>query len=152
MLDEVSRNLDKYLGGAYSFEEWFAEVEEVLDSPDSNRLDVETLNTRMMEVARSRDHREHDYDEMMKTGRTLVNMKDVADVNPVKEQMKVLEAQWKQLTAVLEERLKLNKTRAEQRGAYEKLREQVLNWLSAMEHKVDSLPPVALEPEIAQYG
>ncbi|CAG0912338.1 unnamed protein product [Notodromas monacha] len=148
LLDEVSRNLDAYLSGANTFEEWFAEIEEILDSPDSNQLDVEALNARMMDVARSRDQKVHDFDVTLKVGRVLVNKKDITDATPIKEQMKSLEARWKQLAAVLEERLKLNKSRAEQRHAYDKLREQVLQWLSQMEKSVDSLQPVALEQDL----
>ncbi len=62
--------------------------------------------------------------------------------------MKNFEAQWKQLASVLEDILKLNKSRAEQKMAYERLREQVLQWLAHMEQTVDALPPVALEPEM----
>ncbi len=89
LLDDVNRNLDVYLVHSHSFEEWFAEVEEVLDSADSSRLDGDALTSRMTEIARSRDQRTRDFDQMLKIGRELVNKKDVTDTQPVKDQMKV---------------------------------------------------------------
>ena len=62
--------------------------------------------------------------------------------------MQNFEAQWKQLASVLEDILKLNKSRTEQKAAYERLREQVLQWLAHMEQTVDAFPAVALEPEL----
>jgi len=41
----------------------------------------------------------------------------------------------------------LSKARADQLGAYEKLRDQVLEWLATMETRVLRLEPVAVEIE-----
>ena len=41
----------------------------------------------------------------------------------------------------------MGKARAEQLTAYERLRQQVLEWLNFMENRVGQLEPVAIEPE-----
>jgi len=41
----------------------------------------------------------------------------------------------------------MGKARAEQLNAYEKLRAQVLEWLTYMENRVNQLDPVAIESE-----
>jgi hypothetical protein len=58
-----------------------------------------------------------------------------------------LEGQWKDLNSLLEDKQKLSKARAEQLSAYEKLRDQVLEWLATMETRVLRLEPVAVETE-----
>jgi hypothetical protein len=58
-----------------------------------------------------------------------------------------LEGQWKDLNSLLEDKQKLSKVRAHQLGAYEKLRDQVLEWLATMETRVVRLEPVAVEIE-----
>jgi chromosome segregation ATPase len=58
-----------------------------------------------------------------------------------------LEGQWKDLNSLLEDKQKLSKARAEQLGAYEKLRDQVLEWLATVETRVSRLEPVAVEIE-----
>jgi chromosome segregation ATPase len=58
-----------------------------------------------------------------------------------------LEGQWKDLNSLLEDKQKLSKARAEQLGAYEKLRDQVLEWLTTVETRVSRLEPVAVEIE-----
>lgn len=47
----------------------------------------------------------------------------------------------------MDEKQKLGKARAEQLTAYERLRQQVLEWLTNMEGRVGHLDPVAIEPE-----
>lgn len=58
-----------------------------------------------------------------------------------------MEGQWKDLNSLLEDKQKLSKARAEQLGAYEKLRDQVLEWLATVETRVSRLEPVAVEIE-----
>lgn len=58
-----------------------------------------------------------------------------------------MEGQWKDLNSLLEDKQKLSRARADQLGAYEKLRDQVIEWLTAMETRVLRLEPVAVEIE-----
>lgn len=58
-----------------------------------------------------------------------------------------LESQWKDLNALLDEKQKLSKQRSEQLVAYEKLRDQVLEWLQSTENKVARLEPIAIDIE-----
>ena len=53
--------------------------------------------------------------------------------------------QWKDLTTVIEQSLKDGKARVDQLHTYEKLRDQVLEWLTKNETRVDSLEPVAVD-------
>lgn len=59
-----------------------------------------------------------------------------------------LEVQWKDLISSMDEKQKLSKQRADQLNQYEKLRAQVVNWLSNVEDKVNRLQPVAVEMEV----
>lgn len=56
-----------------------------------------------------------------------------------------LESQWRELNALLEDHQRLGKARSEQLLAYEKLRDQVLAWLTQTETRVARLEPVALD-------
>lgn len=59
-----------------------------------------------------------------------------------------MELQWKELTAVIDQSLKDGKARLDQLQSYEKLRDQVLEWLARNEARVDALEPVAVDAEI----
>ena len=59
-----------------------------------------------------------------------------------------LEMQWKDLTTVIEQSLKDGKARVDQLHTYEKLRDQVIEWLTKNEARVDSLEPVAVDADI----
>lgn len=58
-----------------------------------------------------------------------------------------LESQWRELSSLLEDHQRLGRARSEQLLAYERLRDQVLAWLTATETRVSRLEPVALETE-----
>lgn len=59
-----------------------------------------------------------------------------------------LESQWKELGTILEEKQRLGKARSEQLQSFERLRDQVLDWLNSMELRVQRLQPVAVDIEI----
>jgi dystonin len=59
-----------------------------------------------------------------------------------------LETQWKDLSGSLDEKSRLGKTRTDALNAYEKLRDQVQKWLTAMETRVNGLQSVAVEVDL----
>jgi len=62
--------------------------------------------------------------------------------------LQALESQWKELNALLDEKTRLSKARTEQLSAYDRLREQVVEWLTHMEERLTLLEPIALDSEI----
>ena len=59
-----------------------------------------------------------------------------------------LESQWSELQELLDERLREGRTRSDSLNAYEKLKEDVLTWLTRMESSIDSLQPVAVDQDL----
>lgn len=74
-------------------------------------------------------------------------LQDVTDTGNVRDRVKALEMQWRELNLMLDDRQRLGKARTEQLMAYEKLRDQVLAWLQSTENRVTRLEPVAVEME-----
>ena len=58
-----------------------------------------------------------------------------------------MELQWKDLNTVIDRSLKDGKLRLDQLHTYEKLRDQVLDWLAKKENRVDALEPVAVDAD-----
>ena len=75
---------------------------------------------------------------MIKRWLTMKTMVDVAG----------MELQWKDLNTVIDRSLADGKLRLDQLHTYEKLRDQVLEWLTKNENRVDSLQPVAVDADI----
>ena len=59
-----------------------------------------------------------------------------------------LETQWSELQEVLDDRLREGRTRSDSLSAYEKLKEDVLAWLTQMESSIDQLKPVAVDQQL----
>lgn len=59
-----------------------------------------------------------------------------------------LESQWKELSNAIDQIREDGNVRVNQLQTYEKLRDQVLDWLTKNETKVDALEPVAVDADI----
>ena len=77
------------------------------------------------EIAKRKDKKKPEFDDMMKNGKGLVGKKDVTDTGPCKETIKELEEKWRELADILGERQNQNRARKQSLNAYEALREQV---------------------------
>ena len=56
--------------------------------------------------------------------------------------------QWKDLNTVIDRSLADGKLRLDQLHTYEKLRDQVLEWLTRNENRINSLEPVAVDIDL----
>lgn len=84
-LQEVSNHLDSFLVSANSFDQWFSDMFEVLET----RMQGDDAVARLEEVMRRKDARKQEFEEMISSGKMLVAKKDVTDTMPVKDKIKV---------------------------------------------------------------
>nr|CAD7258245.1 unnamed protein product [Timema shepardi] len=145
LLDEIHHALSVFTVTVSHFEQWHAEIIETIESRDILKLEMAEYTAKIETIAARRDAKRGDFEEIVLIGKNLVAKKDVTDTVPVRDKIKALEGQWKDLNSLLEEKQRLSKTRSEQLFAYEKLRDSVLNWLNTTESRVSRLEPVAVE-------
>ncbi|XP_054274796.1 dystonin isoform X14 [Macrosteles quadrilineatus] len=134
---EIHHALSAFSGEAAELERWLSEATESVSEA--------TTVARLDEIAKQRDARRDRLEATLRDGRALVSKKDVTDTGNVRDRVKGLESQWRELNALLEDHQRLGKARSEQLLAYEKLRDQVLAWLTQTETRVARLEPVALD-------
>lgn len=147
-LDEVYQALDGFLIEAGKFEAWYSKIIEIIESRELNKLDLSNYEARMSELIEKREDQRGAFEDLIRNGKNLIAKKDVTDVGPVRDKIKQIESQWRELNNLLDEKLRLSKSRAEQLSAYEKLRDQVIDWLTRTENKVQRLLPVAVDLDI----
>ncbi|XP_034249434.1 dystonin isoform X11 [Thrips palmi] len=141
-LDEVMAALMTFSNQATLLERWLSEMLEVLDSRE-----LPEVAARLEDLAAKRDAKREPFEEAIRNGRNLVGQKDVTDTGPVRDRIKGLESQWKELNGLLDEKTRLSRARAEQLSAYDRLRDQVMEWLSNMENRLARLEAIALDAE-----
>lgn len=146
-LEDVNVQLTAFQSHASEFEQWYAGILEIIESREFARLSIEEYSARMRDIAANRDGKRGLFEDIIRAGKDLVNKRDVTDTAPVRDRIKAVENQWRDLNALLEEKQKLSKQRAEYLNTYEGLREKVNEWLSRMENKVSHLEVVAIEIE-----
>lgn len=120
---------------------------EILRNRDSTRSETSDLNV-IEDVISQREMKKEEFEEVIRLGKNLLAKRDITDTSIVKDKLKMLEQQWKELSDILNDYHRKNKERMEQISTYEALRAKVLEWLSSMEIKVDNLEPVALDKEV----
>lgn len=146
-LEEVNQNLTIFISHSSQFEQWYSGILEIIDSRDFAKLGVEEHAIRMQEISANRDGKRSLFEETIRGGKELVNKRDVTDTAPVRDRIKAMENQWRELNTLLDEKQRLSKQRAEQLNSYENLREQVNEWLTRMENRVARLETVAIDME-----
>ncbi|XP_044265469.1 microtubule-actin cross-linking factor 1 isoform X20 [Tribolium madens] len=147
-LEEVNKGLTTFLAGASQFEQWHASIIEIIESREFAKLSIEEYAVRMQEIATNRDDKRSLFEEVIKCGKDLLNKRDTTDTANVRDRVKSMENQWRELGSLLDEKQKLSKQRAEQLNAYEALRQQVCDWLSRFEARIARLEVVAIDIEI----
>lgn len=146
-LEDVNQHLMTFNNQAAQFDQWYAGVFEILESRELSKLSIEEFSIRMQDIAANRDGKRALFEQVINCGKDLLNKREVTDTAPVRDRIKAMESQWRDLNALLEDKQKLSKQRSEYLNAYEGLREKVNDWLSRMESKVSRLEVVAVEIE-----
>ncbi|XP_072756469.1 microtubule-actin cross-linking factor 1 isoform X16 [Anoplolepis gracilipes] len=144
-LDEIAQALNEFLADVSKFENWYAHMMEVLDSRDLGKLDMSEYEAKMARLIDMREDQRGNFEDLIRNGKNLISKKDITEAGAIRDKIKALESQWKELNNLLDEKQRLCKSRAEQHTAYEKLRDQVLEWLTRTENKVQGLEPVAID-------
>ncbi|XP_076672194.1 dystonin-like protein short stop isoform X34 [Andrena cerasifolii] len=144
-LEEITQALGDFLVETTKFDSWYAHMIEALESRDLSKLDVGEYESKMANLMDKRNDQRANLDDLIRNGKSLISKKDVTDVAPIRDKIKALESQWKEVNNLIDEKQRLSKSRAEQLSAYEKLRDQVIDWLTRTENKVQGLEPVAVD-------
>lgn len=144
LLEEVCKALSTFTSSANRFEEWLNAMFELTRKRETDARDMSISE----DIINQKEAKREEFEEVLRSGKALVGKRDVTDTSVVKDRMKSLEQQWKELGDFVTEQHRRNKEKMEQLSAYETLRAKVLEWLTSMELKVDSLEPVALDKEV----
>ncbi|XP_043207067.1 microtubule-actin cross-linking factor 1-like isoform X6 [Amphibalanus amphitrite] len=147
-LEDVAAQTENFRKRADKFDRWFVEVFELVDGQDVGKLGADAYTAKMEELSRRRDAGKPDYDATVRSGTELVSRRDVTDTKPTKDKVEEIKAQWQELQGVMEARLKEGQTRSESMNAFEKLKDEVQQWLKRMEGRIEALQPVAVDQKL----
>lgn len=147
-LDETHSQLNKFIDDSTAIETELRTLQEALEATELSTLPADELNRKMIEIAKSKDRLKFPYENCVKLGKDLLAKRDVTDTGPVRDCVKGLETQWRNLEVSLDEKAKLSQLKAANLNAYENIKDQVLSWLSSIESRTNSLSPVAADLDI----
>lgn len=147
-LDDVSHGLNQFETSADRFESWAQDCISGITEPELSQANLDEFNHKIEFLLNQKNAKKDEFDELIRGGKNLVAKRDVTDTSGVKDRIKALENQWREMDNLLSEKLRLGKSRADQLNAYEALKTKVFEWLSRFERVVDKLEPVALDKDI----
>ena len=143
--NEISEGLHLFTNQVENFEVWYLETIDFLESRELLQMDADESARKIDELVRRKDQMKPEFDDMIKTGKGLINKKDTTDKGPCTETIRELEEKWKELADILAERQAANRMRKQSLNAYEELRMKVEMWLSKMEQRIEDLEPMAVD-------
>lgn len=150
-LDNTLDEVIEFNRESSSLEQEWCVLQESLESRELANLTVDDSATRMLEMSRTKDKLRPMFDNCVHPGKELISMREVTDTGPIRNRVKALENQWKNLDTSLDEKAKLSKKKAEHLTAYENLKDQVLAWLANIEARTNALAPVAIDLELMRH-
>merc|ERR1712001_220997 len=86
-LNEVSTSLDVFTVNVEAFDEWYIEIIELLESPE---MLTDETGAKVDDIAKRKDKKRPEFEDMIKNGRNQVGKKDVTDTTPSKDTIKEL--------------------------------------------------------------
>ncbi|XP_037826292.1 dystonin isoform X39 [Lucilia sericata] len=144
-LDDVYNRLCQYLDEITSMEQEIGTLQDALDGRDTSLISAEESARRMQELLHRKEDLTPSYEDCVRNGKDLISIRDVTDTSTLRDRIKALESQWRNINITIEEKAKLSKQKAEHQVAYEGLKDQVLSWLASMETRISGLSPVAVD-------
>ncbi|XP_023299118.2 dystonin isoform X48 [Lucilia cuprina] len=144
-LDDVYNRLCQYLDEITSVEQEIGTLQDALDGRDTSLISAEESARRMQELLHRKEDLTPSYEDCVRNGKDLISIRDVTDTSTLRDRIKALESQWRNINITIEEKAKLSKQKAEHQVAYEGLKDQVLSWLASMETRISGLSPVAVD-------
>lgn len=144
-LDDIYGRLCQYLDEISSVEQDISSLQDALDSRETYILSAEETARRMLELSNRKENIAPSYEACVHNGKDLISIRDVTDTSALRDRIKSLESQWRNINISLEEKAKLSKQKADCQIAYDGLKDQVLSWLSSMETRIGGLSPVAVD-------
>ncbi|KAM7341558.1 dystonin-like protein short stop isoform 44-T47 [Cochliomyia hominivorax] len=144
-LDDVYNRLCQYLDEITTVEQEILTLQDAIDSRDTSLLSSEEFARRMQEISNRKEDLTPAFENCVHKGKELISTRDVTDTGALRDRIKALESQWRNIIITIEEKAKLSKQKAEHQVAYEGLKDQVLSWLASMETRISGLNPVAVD-------
>ena len=83
--DEVSSELEDFTHRVENFDDWYMEMIEILESREMLTMDADESAHKVDEIARRKDQKRAEFEDMIKLGKNLVGKKDVTDTGPCVE-------------------------------------------------------------------
>ncbi|XP_067121193.1 microtubule-actin cross-linking factor 1, isoforms 1/2/3/4/5-like isoform X3 [Centruroides vittatus] len=145
LLEEIRTIVETVEENIVKFEQWLVIVVEKLESIETHRVVITEYITSIDEISNEKNVKKEEYDDVIRSCKNLLNKKDITDTMQMKEKLKSLEQQWKTLTDNITQKRNQGKAQTEQLSTYESLRTKVIEWLSAIEIKLENLEPVAID-------
>ena len=144
-LDDIYNRLCQYLDEISGVEQDISALQNALDNRETCILSAEETARRMLELSNRKENITPAYEACVHNGKDLIGIRDVTDTSTLRDRIKSLESQWRNINITLEEKTKLSKQKADYQIAYDGLKDQVLSWLASMEARIVGLSPVAVD-------
>ena len=149
-LKNVSDKLSNFHEAVQKHNDWIIPAIDVLESRETNMMDTPLFRGKIEEVAKDKDQKLNDLENIKDLGQALVKDANTAEPAAVKECLANLERNWHDFNEVLSEKQKEATFREQQSNRYALCREEVLQWLARTEERVDSLDAAAIDVEVIE--
>uniref|UniRef100_A0ABD2XTK8 Calponin-homology (CH) domain-containing protein n=1 Tax=Trichogramma kaykai TaxID=54128 RepID=A0ABD2XTK8_9HYME len=146
-MNAIFQDVDEYNNMIIAFNRWFSHMTELLDYLDFNKLNTAQYGEKLTQLQKSYQDRKPEQENLVSFAKKLIAKQDVCDITKIRDEIKVVESQWKDMGDSIDEKKRLHKLREDKLATYEKLYNQIYEWLNATENSMQYFMPVAINSD-----
>jgi hypothetical protein len=145
---DVAEKLDKFNDNLDLLKTWVQVNSEGLESSEWNKRPIDQLKLKVDGVKMEKERQLQALEQLQSLGHELVEDPRTGDTAAIKMALSNIDAGWTRFEECLAERDSEASLKESKESDYERIKQEVVRWLTGMETDVDSFEPVAVDMDV----
>ena len=147
-LNDVSENLNRFHDNLELVKTWVQMSTDSLESSEWSKKPIDQLKLKVDSVKMEKERQLQMMEQLKSVGRDLIEDPRTGDPAAIKMALGNLDKTWNRLDEVLNTRGSEASLKESRESDYQRMKDEVVGWLSGMETDVDGFEPVAVDMDV----
>lgn len=147
-LNDVSEKLNRFHDSLELVKTWIQMNTDSLESSDWSKKPIDQLKFKVDSVKMEKERQLQSMEQLQSVGRDLIEDPRTGDPAAIKMALDNLDKAWSRLDMILNQRDSEASLKESRESDYQRIKGEIVRWLSGMETDVDGFEPVAVDMDV----
>lgn len=147
-LNDVSEKLNRFHDNLELVKTWIQMNTDSLESSDWSKKPIDQLKFKVDSVKMEKERQLQSMEQLQSVGRDLIEDPRTGDPAAIKMALDNLDKAWSRLDMILNQRDSEASLKESRESDYQRIKGEIVRWLSGMETDVDGFEPVAVDMDV----